>query len=220
MPEPGTPGPALSGPAQSGPGLCEPGLPGLEGTGPGPLDLRVLAYDHPDSVELIEAVQREYVARYGGVDATPVAPPEFAAPLGLFMVGYVGGRPVVCGGWRLRSSGTDPRLRDGDVELKRMFVLEEYRGRGHARRLLAELERAASIAGGNRIVLETGTKQPEAIALYRSSGYEPMPRFGVYRDSEHSLCFTKPLGLNERQVENVGEATDDAAYPRKSRHRK
>ena len=157
------------------------------------LALWVVGYDHPDSVALVEAVQQVYVVRYGGVDATPVEASEFAPPLGLFMVGYVDGAPVVCGGWRLRCAGADPRLRDGDVELKRMFVPGQHRGRGYARLLLAELERAATDAGGLRIVLETGTKQPEAIALYLSSGYEAMPRFGVYRDSEDSLCFCKPL---------------------------
>lgn len=158
-----------------------------------PLELRVVGYDHPDSVDLIDAVQRVYLERYGGVDATPVEPCEFAPPLGLFVVGYADGHPVVCGGWRLRSAVADPRLRDGDVELKRMFVHDGYRGRGYARLLLAGLERTARESGGLRIVLETGTRQPEAIALYLSSGYRAMPRFGVHRDSEDSLCFTKAL---------------------------
>lgn len=159
------------------------------------LEIRTVGYDHPDAVTLIDAVQQVYLERYGGIDATPVAPSDFAPPLGLFLVGYASGLPVVCGGWRLRRAGSDPQLRDGDVELKRMYVMDGHRGRGYARLLLAELERAAVAAGGLRIVLETGTLQPEAVALYRSSGYRPMPRFGVYRDSEDSLCFTKPLGL-------------------------
>jgi hypothetical protein len=48
-------------------------------------------------------------------------------------------------------------------------------------------------AGRRRIVLETGTMQPEAIALYTSAGYEPMPAFGAYADSPTSRYFTKPL---------------------------
>ena len=159
------------------------------------LEIRTVGYDHPDAVTLIDAVQQVYLERYGGIDATPVAPSDFAPPLGLFLVGYASGLPVVCGGWRIRRAGSDPQLRDGDVELKRMYVMDGHRGRGYARLLLAELERAAVAAGGLRIVLETGTLQPEAVVLYRSSGYRPMPRFGVYRDSEDSLCFTKPLGL-------------------------
>jgi GNAT superfamily N-acetyltransferase len=157
------------------------------------LEIRTVGYDHPDASALIHAVQQVYLVRYGGVDATPVESSEFAPPSGAFMVGYVEGLPVACGGWRLRSAGPDPQLRDGDVELKRMFVADEHRGRGYARLLLAELEGAARDAGGLRIVLESGIRQPEAIALYLSSGYEAMARFGMYRDSEDSLCFTKPL---------------------------
>jgi GNAT superfamily N-acetyltransferase len=157
------------------------------------LEIRGVGYDHADAATLIQAVQQVYLVRYGGVDATPVDPSEFAPPSGAFMVGYVDGVPVTCGGWRLRSAGADPQLRDGDVELKRMFVADSHRGRGYARLLLAELERAAAEAGGVRIVLETGTRQPEAVALYLSSGYGPMPRFGLYRDSEDSLCLSKHL---------------------------
>ena len=55
-----------------------------------------------------------------------------------------------------------------------MFVVAAHRDRGHARAVLAELERSAAAAGRRRAVLETGTRQPEAIALYTSSGYVPM----------------------------------------------
>jgi GNAT superfamily N-acetyltransferase len=79
------------------------------------------------------------------------------------------------------------------VEIKRMFVVDAMRGRGFARAVLAELERAAAGAGARRMVLETGLLQPEAIALYRSSGYHPMPNFGVYRCAPNSRCFAKPL---------------------------
>ena len=162
--------------------------------------------DHPDAALLVAAVQREYVLRYGGDDATPVDPVEFAPPHGHFVVGYAAGEPVACGGWRA-GSGTVPGprlgapfgaatpqadvLRDGDAEVKRMFVVAAHRGRGHARAVLAELERSAAAAGRRRAVLETGTRQPEAIALYTSSGYAPMTAFGVYRDSPNCRCFAK-----------------------------
>ena len=74
-----------------------------------------------------------------------------------------------------------------------MFVVAAHRGRGHARAVLAELERSAAAAGRRRTVLETGTRQPEAIALYTSSGYVPMTSFGVYRDSPNCRCFAKAL---------------------------
>ncbi len=134
-----------------------------------------------------------YRERYGGEDVTPVDTGEFAAPQGYFVVGYRGGEAVACGGWRGRDGRTDPELRDDDAEIKRMYVVDGHRGRGYARAVLAELERTAAAAGRRRIVLETGTLQPEAIGLYRSAGYEPMPRFGVYRCEPNSRCFTKPL---------------------------
>ncbi len=74
-----------------------------------------------------------------------------------------------------------------------MYVVEEMRGRGLARRILAALEDDARAARRVRMVLETGTKQPEAIALYASSGYEPCEKFGYYRFHEESLCYAKKL---------------------------
>ena len=73
---------------------------------------------------------------------------------------------------------TTRTLRDGDAEIKRMYVVASHRGRGIARAVLAELERAAAAAGRRRMVLETGDRQPEAVALYTSSGYRPVDRFG------------------------------------------
>jgi len=150
-------------------------------------------YDHPDAAALVAQVQRVYVERYGGEDATPVDPAEFAPPHGLFVVAYADGVPVACGGWRARGGGDDPALRDGDAEIKRMFVAADRRRRGYARAVLAELERTAAAAGRRRAVLETGTRQPEAMALYVSAGYAPAPDFGVYRHSPNSRCFAKPL---------------------------
>jgi ribosomal protein S18 acetylase RimI-like enzyme len=158
------------------------------------LELRPLAYDHPDVAFLVASVQREYVQRYGGEDATPVDPAEFAPPRGFFTVGYLAGRPVACGGWRARDGGDDDEaLRDGDAEIKRMFVLVSHRGRGYARAVLAELERTAAAAGRRRAVLETGTSQPEAIGLYTSAGYVRTATFGIYRESPRSRCFAKRL---------------------------
>lgn len=142
----------------------------------------VTAYDHPDAVALIAEVQQEYVVRYGGQDSTPVDAAEFAPPRGLFLVAYVDGTPAACGGWRAHGS---------DVELKRMYVTPAFRGQGLARAVLAELERTAMAAGFRRVILETGSKQPEAIALYESSGYAPVPRFGYYADAPEAVHLGK-----------------------------
>jgi GNAT superfamily N-acetyltransferase len=153
---------------------------------------RAVGYHDPDAAKLIADVQQEYVVRYGGHDSTPVDAAEFAPPLGLFVVGYVDGKAVVCGGWRAHDA-TEPLFADGDAEVKRMYVVPTARRRGLARLMLAELERTARAAGRRRIVLETGSRQPEAIALYESDGYTPVPKFGVYRCHESSRCYGKAL---------------------------
>ncbi|MEU3609058.1 GNAT family N-acetyltransferase [Streptomyces sp. NPDC035033] len=151
-------------------------------------------YDHPDAVKLQDAVQAEYAVRYAGEgDATPLDPSMFRPPHGLYLLAYdPEGRPVASGAWR-RQDENEEGYADGDAELKRMYVIPEARGLGLARRLLAVLEDDARAAGRTRMVLETGTAQPEAIALYASSGYEPCAKFGLYRHHDSSRCFAKPL---------------------------
>lgn len=156
------------------------------GSGAGvPLVLVEAAYDSPLVQELVAEVQAEYVQRYGGPDDTPLSPAEFAPPGGAFLVALVDGEPVGTAG--LRDHG------DGDVELKRMYVRAAHRRRGHARRLLAAVEERARALGHRRLVLETGSLQPEAVALYRSAGYAPTAPFGHYADSPHSIHLAKPL---------------------------
>jgi GNAT superfamily N-acetyltransferase len=150
------------------------------------VEIHVVPYDHPDAVRMIDEVQQEYVVRYGGPDESAVRSAEFAPPDGLFLVGYLEGVPVTCGGWRVHTAGT--------VEVKRMYVSPSARGKGLARAMLAELERTAHGAGHRTLILETGSKQPEAVQLYRSSGYADVPSFGFYADAEYSIHLGKSLG--------------------------
>lgn len=147
---------------------------------------------HAAAQTLIDEVQAEYVTRYGGPDDTPLEPSMFDAPAGAFYVGYLGDVPVAMGGWRLRPDV--PRL-DGTLsaEIKRMYVAPSGRRMGLARAVLAHLERTAADAGADTMVLETGTAQPEAIALYGSAGYELVEKFGHYAWSPTSRCFGKRL---------------------------
>ncbi|MEU3695628.1 GNAT family N-acetyltransferase [Streptomyces griseoviridis] len=158
------------------------------------MELRPVPFDHPDAVKLNDEVQAEYAVRYGDDgDETYLEPAHFAPPRGLYLLAYdEAGVPVASGGWRAQEANEE-NYRDGDAELKRMFVIEPVRGRGLARRILAALEEDARAAGRTRMVLETGTKQPEAVALYESSGYEPCEKFGFYRFHESSLCYAKKL---------------------------
>jgi GNAT superfamily N-acetyltransferase len=153
-----------------------------------------LPITHPDAALLVEEVQGEYVARYGGRDETPIVPTYFDEPNGAFFVGYLDGRPVATGAWRRR---TDV-LVDGSsltAEIKRMYVAPQARGLGLARAVLAHLEETARAAGAEVMVLETGERQPEAIALYESSGYLPIPGFGYYKDAPLSRCMARSLRL-------------------------
>jgi GNAT superfamily N-acetyltransferase len=150
---------------------------------------------HPDAVLLVEQVQEEYVVRYGGRDESPIDAAEFEDPTGMFFLGRLDGAPVVTGAWRRRPdvslAGTAGTTRTAEV--KRMYVAPPARGLGLARRMLAHLEDTARAAGIEAFVLETGMRQPEAIALYASSGYARIPGFGYYRESPLSRCFGKPL---------------------------
>jgi GNAT superfamily N-acetyltransferase len=160
-------------------------------------DLRIerVPITHPDAQALIEAVQAEYVLRYGGQDESPIDPADFEDPLGQFFVAYLtdgpGEAPVATGAWRrssVRALGAEVT-----AEVKRMYVVPRAQRLGVARRVLAHLETTAAEAGIEALVLETGMKQPEAIALYTSSGYEPIPGFGYYCGSELSRCFGRRI---------------------------
>lgn len=159
------------------------------------IQLQPVPYDHPDAVKLSDQVQLEYQARYEDSegDATFLDPAMFVPPRGLYLLAYdATGAPVASGGWRGQEQNEEGYA-DGDAELKRMYVIPEARGLGLARRILAVLEDDARAAGRTRMVLETGDQQPEAIALYLSSGYTPSAKFGHYRFYDSSRCMTKPL---------------------------
>jgi GNAT superfamily N-acetyltransferase len=158
--------------------------------GHGEFQIREALYESPDALALMEAIQAEYVVRYGGPDATPVDPVEFSPPDGWFVIGYLEGVPVAMGGLR-RLSGDGPDT--VEVEVKRMYVEPSARGNGYARLILGALEDRARSMGAIRVLLESGQKQPEAISLYTSSGYEPIEGFGHYRCAPLSLSFAKSL---------------------------
>lgn len=159
-----------------------------------PLSISDVGYDHPDAQRLIAEVQAEYVWRYGGPDDSPVNPAQFQPPQGLFAVGYVDAEPVAMGGWR-RHDEHDPQTSWANpaCEVKRMYVASAARGRGYARSMLAYLEETARRGGAHWLLLETGHRQPEAVELYRTSGYQPVPPFGHYAEAELSIHLGKQL---------------------------
>lgn len=78
------------------------------------------------------------------------------------------------------------------AELKRMFVIPEFRGKGYASKIVSELERWAKELGYEKVILETGINQLDAIRLYEKT-YERMENYGQYKGVENSLCFIKEL---------------------------
>jgi GNAT superfamily N-acetyltransferase len=149
------------------------------------LEFTPTGLDAPESLELIEAVQQEYVVRYGGPDVTELAAAEFAPPQGIFVIGRDAGLPVACGGVRLVEAGIG--------ELKRMYVVPAARRRGVARALLDHLEQQARTLGATRLRLETGLHQPEALALYASAGYADAEPFGHYAGAPLARHLSKNL---------------------------
>ncbi|MFY1669081.1 GNAT family N-acetyltransferase [Plantactinospora sp. WMMB334] len=148
----------------------------------------MMRYDSPVARELVAAALADLAQRYGGEgDETPVAACEFEPPAGAFLIAYLDGAPVGCAGWRTHGN-------TGHVaELKRMYVSPAARGRGVARRVLAGIEESARKHGRSRLILECGARQPEAIALYRASGYERIPDFGYYREEPEVISFGRSL---------------------------
>ena len=82
---------------------------------------------------------------------------------------------------------------DSTVELKRMFTVLDYRGQGIAGEIIKTLELWAQEIGFTASVLETGTKQTEAVSFYKKCEYRITPNYGQYKDMENSLCFKKIL---------------------------
>jgi ribosomal protein S18 acetylase RimI-like enzyme len=156
------------------------------------MSLRERRLDDPDCLELDRELQAYYAEVFGGPDATPTDPDEFAAPRGQFFVGYVEGRPGAMGGWRFVDAAATT-LGSRPAELKRMYVAADWRRRGLARQLLARLEESARAAGADALVLETGNFLFDAIGLYRSSGYVDIAAYGYYAAEPRSLHLGKLL---------------------------
>ena len=101
------------------------------------------------------------------------------------LITFENDRPVACGALKQFEFNT--------MEIKRMYVLPEHRGKKIAQNLLLELENWAKELGNEKCVLETGKKQPEAISLYKKCGYKLVANYGQYAGIENSVCFEKSL---------------------------
>ena len=145
------------------------------GVGDRGLRLMLESADAAVADELQRAYFADIAARYPGwgPDAGPSADPaELGPPGGAWVVAYLDGRPVGCGGVKA--------VDDQTGEIRRVFIDASVRGRGVGRRLLEDLEAHARRLGYRRVRLNTGDRQPEALALFRSAGYLEVDDFNGY----------------------------------------
>ncbi len=153
------------------------------------ITLRETPWDDPVGAALRAAQRAEMTVRYGTPDSEP-GPAPTAADITVFLVAFdaeEGDRDeaIGCGGLRQLDA------RHGEV--KRMYVVPERRGTGVATVILRALEENARARGWERLVLETGDRQPDAIRFYEREGYTRIPNFGHYADSSYSLCYERRL---------------------------
>ena len=105
------------------------------------------------------------------------------------LVAYEDSKAVACGAIRMYDNIT--------MEVKRMFTLPAYRGKGISGTILNQLEEWAKELGCEKCILETGKNQLSAIAFYKKMNYAPIPNYGQYEHAEYSLCFEKILTSNQ-----------------------
>lgn len=140
--------------------------------------------DDADFRALITALDEELGERYG-------AQMEFfgqynhSSDVETALVAWIDGERAGCGCFKPFSTDT--------VEMKRIFVPAQFRGRRVARAIMSELEAWARELGYRFAVLETGVLQPEAIRLYEAAGYERIPNYPPYVGVEESICYRKTL---------------------------
>lgn len=148
--------------------------------------LTILRVDatHNDFIALVQLLDKELAVRDGD-DHLFYAQYNKIAKLNYTVVAYENNKPVASGALKEYDTET--------MEIKRMYCLEEYRGKGYATAVLKELEIWAKELGYKKCILETGRKQPEAIALYKKCNYSVIPNYGQYADVYNSICFQKIL---------------------------
>lgn len=151
-------------------------------------DLEITDVDprSPLGWELMDRLMDDLAERYDADDRPPdLVPPGVEGDDGAFLVAFDGERAVGCAA--LRPIGP------GAGEVKRMYVDPIMRGRGIGAALLAAVEARAVVLGYDRLQLETGLMQPEAVSLYATRGWERIEPYGQYKDSPLSICFAKQL---------------------------
>jgi GNAT superfamily N-acetyltransferase len=152
------------------------------------IEIKQVEVTSDSAANLMMQLDKELKERYPNGPIFGIDVKEFQKAKGFFVVAFIDEKAVGCGAFR--------KLTEQDAEIKRMFVLADYRRRGISRRILKYLEETAKQRGFSRVCLETGIQQPESISLYLSGGYKEIPLFGQYKGNLLSKCFEKTLKKN------------------------
>ena len=139
---------------------------------------------HPDFIELVKSLDADLAER-DGTEHSFYDQFNKIATIKNVVVAYENNQPTGCGA--IKEYNPDV------MEIKRMYTSPDARGKGIATKILVELEKWAIELGYNKCVLETGKRQPEAIALYLKNGYQLIPNYGQYANMENSVCFKKKM---------------------------
>jgi putative acetyltransferase len=138
-------------------------------------DFRALVKQLDEWLAIIDGEENSFYSQHNKIDMIRNA-----------VVAFEGATAIGCGAVK--------RFSDDTMEVKRMYTHPEHRKKGAAQAILSELERWSKELGYKKCILETGKRQPEAIALYKKLGYVSIPNYGQYDGMENSVCFEKQLG--------------------------
>lgn len=141
--------------------------------------------NHPDFKRFIVDLDSEFKIRYpeSQHNFQPYNEVDASARV---IIGFTNQQPIGCGCFRTT-------IQKSTIEIKRMYVVHDFRNRGIGKRILELLEQWAVEQGFTTAILETGVNQPEAIAAYRRSGYQLIPNFPPYDTVMESICMEKKL---------------------------
>jgi GNAT superfamily N-acetyltransferase len=139
-----------------------------------------------EALYLIENLSMELLERYGD-SSDAFCPTDVKGPGGAFVIAWLDKRPL--------GFGAFGPLHPGVGELKRVFVEKDARQRGVASGILDKLEVVARQMQYDALRVAPRLAQPEAIRLYRSAGYAPIPRYGRFVGNPFHLCLEKRLEL-------------------------
>ncbi len=158
-----------------------------------PTEIRRIAYGTPAADVLLDAMDSEMGALYANMRET--RDPEISRLVGIALTVHPEEMVATVGAFDGDELVAHAALRpfDDALEVKRVYVRSDHRGQGISKQLMLELEAIARERGVTSLILQTGGRQTEAIALYEKLGYVPIDRFGAYEPVPFFLCFGKTL---------------------------